>query len=339
MQTFVTGIDWRSVRGSSDEIAYSNNAPTAVIGAGGREQAFGIFFQDFARIGKKLVVAGAVRFDHWRNLRAFSSTQTLSTNQTVTISFPDRTETAVSPNISMLYHLSDKFSFFANASRSFRAPTLNELYRSFRVGNILTLANENLRAERAGNIEAGISFGRKRTYLRGGAFWTGIDRPVANVTLTSTAALITRQRQNVGRTLSRGIEIEAETNLKRLNLSIGYLFADSRVVSFPSNSSLEGLMIPQVARHQFTFQTHYTDRGWTFALQGRASSKQFDDDLNLFRLEPYFQLDLFAEKHIKSGFRVFAGVENVFNSRYTVGLTPVRTVSSRLNIRMGIRWK
>ena len=239
----------------------------------------------------------------------------------------------------MLYHLSDEFSFFANASRSFRAPTLNELYRSFRVGSILTLANENLRAERAGNVEAGISFGRKRTYLRGGAFWTGIDRPVANVTLTSTPALITRQRRNAGRTRSRGIEIEAQTSLKRLNLSFGYLFVDSRVVSFPSNTRLEGLSIPQVARHQFTFQTRYSDRRWTFALQGRASSSQFDDDLNLFRLEPYFQLDLFAEKNIKGGLRVFAGVENVLNSRYSVGLTPIRTVSSPINIRIGIRWK
>lgn len=338
IQTFVAGMELRNVRGASDEIAFSNNAPTAIIGAGGREQAVGIFFQDFAKIGKNLVIAGAMRFDRWRNFRALSSTRTLSTNQTVTTSFPDRTDKAVSPSISILYHASDEFSLFANASRSFRAPTLNELYRSFRVGNILTLANENLRAERAGNVEAGISFGRKRTYLRGGAFWTSIDRPVANVTLTSTPALVTRQRRNAGRTRSRGIEIEAETNLKQLNFSFGYLFADSRVASFPSNSTLEGLSIPQVARHQFTFQTRYTDRGWTFALQGRASSSQFDDDLNLFRLEPYFQLDVFIEKTIKSDFRVFAGVENLFNSRYSVGLTPIRTVSSPLNIRTGLRW-
>lgn len=339
INSLVAGVEGREVRGSSNEIGFFGGLPTSIFGAGGRERTFGIFVHDFVKIGSKLIVAGGLRFDTWENFRALSSTRTLSTGQTVTTVFPDRDEDAISPQISIMYQATEKFAVFVTASRSFRAPTLNELYRGFRVGNVVTQPNENLQAERADNFEGGVSFGRNRTYIRGNFFWTNIRQPIANITLSSTPSLITRQRQNAGRTLSRGFEVEAETSFRTVHLSLGYLFADSRVVEFPSNPILEGLRIPQVPAHQFTFQARF-DRGpWTGALQMRASGEQFDDDLNLFRLEPYLQLDVFGSRRIGENLKVFAAVENVFNSRYSIGKTPIETASSPLNVRIGIRWK
>jgi outer membrane receptor protein involved in Fe transport len=191
-------------------------------------------------------------------------------------------------------------------SRAFRAPTLNELYRSFRVGNVLTLANENLRAERLTGGEAGGRFASndQRFTFRGSFYWNEITRPVANVTLLITPALITRQRQNLGRTRSIGIDLSSELRLTRnWNLSAGYLLADATVLSFPANVTLEGLQLPQVPRHSFTFQTRYSNsRIATIAFQGRASSAQFDDDLNQFRLDPYFTLDAYVARDLNRTF-------------------------------------
>ncbi len=337
-QTVLVGFEAREVRGASDEIGVFNNRATSLLGAGGRERTVGFFVQDFARIARKFVLAASARFDAWRNFAASSQTRTLSNNQTNIVNFSDRNESAFSPQISLLYQASENFSFFALVSKSFRAPTLNELYRGFRVGNVVTNANEHLRAEKADNYEAGASFGAKNIYLRGNFFLTDVSQPISNVTLTVTPNLIVRQRQNVGRTRTRGAEIEAETRLRDFNFSIGYLFADSRFARFPANRSLENLFVPQTARHQLTFQTRYARRNWSFALQGRASGEQFDDDLNTFRLEPYFQLDAFAAKRFGENTQVFIAVENVFNARYSVGKTPVRTVSSPVNLRVGVRW-
>jgi len=339
VQTFVLGFDLRETRGASDEIGLTNNTVTSLSGAGGRERIFAFFFQDFVRLGSKFVLAGSLRYDDWTNARGYSSTRSLANNQRTITNFPDRNETAFSPQLSALYQASENLSFFALASKSFRAPTLNELYRGFRVGSVVTLANENLRAEKATNFELGASFSRKRSYFRGNFFFTEIARPVANVTLSVTPNLITRQRQNAGKTRAAGLEIEAETRIRDFKFSLGYLLSDSRVTSFPANQSLENLLVPQVARHQFTFQTNYSLNKWSFALQGRASSAQFDDDLNTLRLEPYFQLDAFAARKFKENAQVFFGVENVFDSRYSVGKTPVRTVSSPINFRIGLRWK
>ncbi|MBP7475011.1 MAG: TonB-dependent receptor [Pyrinomonadaceae bacterium] len=343
----IGGIDLKNVRGSSDEIAYTNGIPTSLVGPGGRQTTVGAFIQDFVRIGSKLVIAGSLRTDHWSNYDAFNATRVLSTGITTVTSFPDREESSFSPKISALFHLNDRFSLYANASRSFRSPTLNELYRSFRVGNVLTLANENLRAERAKNVEGGISFGEKRTFVRADVFWTEIDAPISNVTLNTTPTLITRQRQNsAGTSRSAGIEIEGETSFRYFSVSAGYLYVDAIVKSDLPGAILVGststsgkLNIPQVPRHQFTFQTTYTRSKWTVAIQGRASSSQFDDDQNLFRLEPYAQIDLYVSREIKEGIKVYAAVENVFSSSYSIGKTPIRTVSSPTNLRIGIRWQ
>ena len=337
-QTLVAGFEARAVRGASDEIGIANLRPTSLLGAGGRERTFGVFAQDFARIGSKLVLSASARYDSWRNYAAASTTRTLLTNQTNVIRFPDRDETAFSPQVSALYQLTKDVSVFALASKSFRAPTLNELYRGFRVGNVVTNANQNLLAERADNYEAGASLLKNKFYLRGNFFAATISNPVSNVTLTTTPNLIVRQRQNVGKITTRGGEIEAETRIKRLRISAGYLFSDARVAEFPANRALENLRVPQTARHQITFQTNYALKSWDFAVQSRASSAQFDDDLNTFRLEPYFQADVFISKRFGENLRVFTGIENIFNSRYSVGKTPLRTVSSPINIRFGVRW-
>jgi outer membrane receptor protein involved in Fe transport len=336
--TVLAGVEGREVRGSSDEIGFANGVATSRLGSGGRERAIAFFAKDLVAIGNRIVVSGGVRYDRWGNSRGLSVTTPLSTGISVVTIFDDRSEDAWSPSAAIQVQATDAFSIRAAASRSFRSPTLNELYRSFRVGNVVTNANADLRAERANNLEAGAAYRFRTSSVRVTAFLTSIDRAVANVTLSSTASLITRQRQNAGETRTAGLEIEASFGYKALDISLGYLFADSRIISFPANSLLVDKLIPQVPRHQFTFQGLYPFRSWTFSLQGRAAGAQFDDDLNQFRLEPYFQLDAFVSRRFGEKLSIFAAVENAFNVRYSTGRTPIRTVSSPISVRAGARW-
>lgn len=340
-QTLIAGLEAREVRGNSDEIVFAAGRPSSLVGAGGRERALGLFFEDIARLTKSIFVTIGARVDRWRNYDALSVTRPLLTALANINTFPDRDETAFSPHLSVLYKPAENLSLYASMSRAFRQPTLNELYRSFRVGDVLTLSNENLRAERLTGGETGIrvnSFNQKLN-LRAAFFWTEMTRPVANVTLTVAPGLITRQRQNLGRTRSRGVEIEGEAHVtNRLTISGGYLLADATVLSFPANRALEGLLIPQVARHQLTFQARYVNPSLiTFGFQGRAHGAQFDDDQNRFRLEKYFTLDALASRRITRHLEGFAAFENIFNQRYSVGLTPVRTVGAPRLMRFGIR--
>jgi len=341
-QTLVAGLDGREVRGASDELVFVAGRLTSGIGAGGRERTLGVFGQDMIRITPRWFATLGGRFDRWRNYDALSSSRPLATPGPVTVTeFADRTETAFSPRLSLLHKLTETVSIFASGYRAFRAPTLNELYRSFRVGNVLTLSNERLRAERLTGGEAGASFSALagKLAVRSAFFWSEITRPIANITLAVTPALITRQRQNLGRTRSRGVEFEADARITRtVTLSGGYQFADATVLQFPANTSLEGLLIPQTPRHQLTFQARYSNPSRvTIAIQGRAVGEQFDDDQNLLGLDRFFTLDLFASRALGRNLEAFAAFENLFDQRYAIGRTPVKTIGPPLLARVGIR--
>ncbi|HEX8284041.1 MAG TPA: TonB-dependent receptor [Pyrinomonadaceae bacterium] len=339
----VTGFEASEARGASDELVYVAGRPSSLVGAGGRARTVGFYARDALRLTDRLVVTPGLRFDRWRNYRAQQTTRALTGARAVTtVGFDERTETAFSPQLAAVFKVSDALSLNATFARAFRAPTLNELYRSFRVGNVVTLADENLRAERLTSGEAGLIYTNTRRGLvaRAGLFRADVTRPVANVTLSVTPALITRTRRNLGRTRTVGFEAEFEKRLGNgWTASAGYLFADARVESFPADAALEGRRLPQVARHQLGFQLRYVPRGRgvSFGLQARASGAQFDDDQNQLRLGRYFTLDAFVSRRLARGVEAFAAAENLTGQRYEVGRTPVLTLGPPAFVRVGLR--
>ncbi|MEP6925399.1 MAG: TonB-dependent receptor [Pyrinomonadaceae bacterium] len=341
-QVLSSSFDIKSVSGFSDETIFSNNRAVSIVGAGGRQISFGVFAQDFWRVNSKLTLNFGGRFDFWRNANALSTTRNLTGNQSANvIIFPEKREKAFSPQISALYQINSKLGASVSFNKSFRAPTLNELYRAFRVGNVLTLANENLRAERATNFEGGLryAFWDNKLNLRGTAFTTKVSNPVVSVTVSQTPNLITRQRQSLGSTRSSGLELDLEANLRRdWSVSAGYLLVDARVKSFPANAQLIDNFLPQVARQQFTFQTFYRPEKYSVGLQGRIMGAQFDDDQNQFRLRPFFTLDTFASRRLLKNLEIFAAGENIFNKRYDIALTPTLNIGAPRSVRIGLRF-
>jgi len=86
-------------------------------------------------------------------------------------------------------------------------------------------------------------------------FWSDIVDPVQNVTLSQTSSLITREKENLGRIRSRGVEIDGVVHVNRdIQISAGYEFTAATVVSYPSPPlvSLVGLEVAQVPRNVFT---------------------------------------------------------------------------------------
>ena len=348
-QTLIGGVDSVEVMGASNERLFSGTPPTqfATNIAGGRQRATGIFGEDVLRLKNVWTIIAGVRWDDWRNFSGstfrFPATPGPTTGQT----FPDRNETSFSPRLSVLRALGSNVSVSLSGYRAFRAPTLNELYRSFRQGTSLTNANPALRAERLTGAEAGVrvtGFAR-RTEMRATVFWNDIVNPVTNVTLSVTPpppappTLITRQRQNLGRTRSVGFELDGTAHLTtNIDFSAGYQYTHATVVQ--STPALVGLNIPQVPRHQLTWEARYWDpRRLLFSLNGRYASSQYDDDLNTLFLDRYYVLGLFAGRQLRAGLTGYVAVENFTNQRYPVAIvTPISNVGPPILARVGIRY-
>ena len=335
----VGGADVRNVSGFSNELVLVSSLPNSQVSAGGHQLSSGIFLQDDIQIHRRLLLTVGTRYDNWNNYEAQSQTKPLvrTVKPDFTV-FPDQSEHAFSPRAALLFKATDHVSLNVSAYRNFRAPTLNELYRAFRLGNVLTLANSQLQSERLQGVDSGVNVFLKRTRLYATVFHMEVSNPVSNVTLSSTPQLITRQRQNLGQTRSQGLEAGSEWHFNRIEIGAGYQFVDATVASFPANRLLEALELPQVAAHQFTFHTSYImPQGWTFSVQGRASSRQFDDDLNQFPLDAFFQLDSYVSHRLHNGAEIFAAIENLANSRVVIARTPLVNLGPPIFVRAGIR--
>ncbi len=350
--TVTAGIEGRDVQGHSAETTFNAAGPTADVDSGGRQRILGFFGQDTLHFARNWSVTFGGRVDSWLNSRGYMNRRPLPAGNPTAVAFAPRTENAFSPRISVLRNFKHNISASASVYQAFRPPTLNELYRNFRVGNVATDANSTLRAETLTGGEAGISLRewRERLTLRGDFFWSEIGNPVANVPISYSPAscatnpavctLITQQRQNLGVTRARGAEIDAELRLpKRLQISAGYIFTDSTVLSFPAQPALQGLEVPQIPKNGVTAQFSYVAESWTAGVQARFTGNQFDDAPNLLPLGRAFTVDAELSHRLSVAHAsVFAAAQNLFDDRYTIARTPITSIGPPVLARAGLRF-
>ncbi len=354
-QTLVAGYDEHDEIGVSHEIFFSGGLNSFDKSSGGRQRTLGIFGEDLIQITPRWLFTVSARYDHWRNYDASALCDPVNSPCTAPNTFfADRSNDAFSPRMTLLYQINSNIAWTAAVYRAFRAPTLNELYRSFRQGNVVTESNAQLRAEHLTGGDTGITvYGfNRRLELQGTFFFNEVINPVANVTCqpppdndplcpAPVMNTIFRVRENLGRTRAPGFSFDAVAHITRdLQLSTGYQFVDSKVSSFPSETSLVGLWVAQVPHNAFTFQARYSNpRIILLSVDGRLMGKQFDDDQNQFPLGSFFVLDVMAARSVGKGVEFFAAAENLLNAHYSTAATPVPQLGLPITARFGMRFQ
>jgi outer membrane receptor protein involved in Fe transport len=293
------------------------------------------------RLAPRVMVSLSARYDRWSRVRALSVTTPLGRPATSTIvNFPDHDESSFNPRLAIVVEAAPRLQLSAAGYRSFRGPTLNELYRGFRVGDTVTQANADLRAERLHGGELGARWRGGALTLSGTGYWTETRDPVANVTLSATPRLITRQRQNLGRTRARGLELEAQARLgRRFLLAGGYALTDGYVASFPAGPEIEGNLLPQLPRHQGSLRAAFEGRRLTLGALARFVGRQFEDDRNELPLGSFAVVDLTAAHRLGHAAEAFVAAENILDERYAVGRTPISTIGPPRLVRAGLRFR
>jgi len=242
--------------------------------------------------------------------------------------------------------VSDQVRVWGDYSMGFRAPTLNELYRSFSVGAVRTFANAQLGPERLKGGELGVSVAPMPDVVFRATFYDNrVKEPVANVTIGTNQL----QRQNLGRTRIRGLQTDAEINVGPfVRVSAGYLFNDAKVREFVANPVLVGLYLAQVPKHRGSVQVAYANpKFFNAAISVQGYGRQFEDDLNVRQVPgestpglPGYQIvDLTASRSIGPNVEFFFGIQNVTDEEYIAFTQPTTTGSPRLfNGGVRVRW-
>lgn len=239
------GADVYRVQG----VATDHLVPTGLRVGGGTQLQHGIYGQADATFGPLRLFAGL------RHSFAGQGSQFLSPNGGLVIG-------------------NKRWRARGSVYRSFRAPTLNELYREFKAGNTTTQANPALLPETLWGAEAGFDFTGETATFRVTAYRNALRGLITNVTLSSTPGAIVRQRANAAAALSRGVEAEFRQRLRNFTGEVKYLYVESRYVT--------GFRVAQIPKHQGTAQLTYQREGTLASFGLRSYTYQFDDDLNVF---------------------------------------------------------
>ncbi|MBL8648954.1 MAG: TonB-dependent receptor [Sphingopyxis sp.] len=306
------GADWRRTTGRTEEDFFFNGTtPGRHRIAGGSSDTVGAFAEwtsGGAADGFLWTLSG--RVDRWWLGEGYRLERNIGGTMITNLHFAARQGWEGSGRAGLRW-TSDGFSLRAAAYRGWRLPTLNELYRPFRVGAEVTTANEMLEPERLWGGETGADWTRGGTKLSITLFANHLSNAIANVTLAPNL----NQRRNLDAIDSKGVEFSAEQIVGPATLRATWAFTDAEVNAAGTAANLDGRKPAQIAKHGASLSLRDNGGGpfGGFATL-RYVGKQNEDDLGLLVLDDALTLDAGLSWRVSRGISVEARGENLFDA-------------------------
>lgn len=333
------GGDFSLVDGTTRELAsFSAGSPRIRREAGGQNHDIGMFAAADWRAGDALLLSVGLRGDATmrRDGRLVETDLTAAPLAVPATFADDRDDFYLSGRIGASLEIDEGFIARTAAYRSFRQPTLNELYRPYRVGADGIAANPFLNPERLTGGEIGIDWqsedGRAEAALT--AFYVKLDDAITNVTLATspgggipcagvgTVFGACQQRQNVDAIRSKGIEFDASYNHRRFDARISLALTDAEMRASGAAAALDGMRPAQLPKAAASFSL-----GWkateALTLNGTVQwqAARFEDDLETQRLDGFTRVDLGGDYRLGNGLSIGVVAENVFDKRIETGVS------------------
>lgn len=323
------GGEWRRTTGETRELyTFVAGDATRMRRAGGASDTFGAFAEASWQPSPDLLLTGGGRIDRWTLTEGRLRETVLATGAPLaTTDFADRSGWEGTGRLGFAWDAASLLMVRGAGYLGWRLPTLNELYRPFRVGADATAANAALSPERLQGVELGLDYEIFTLQFGATVFWNRLDNAIANVTLARgpgtfpgvgfvSAAGSFNQRQNLDAVEAKGIEVEARADIGDFNLAAAYSYVDAKVNAGPGQAAIDGLRPAQVPRHFATGSIGWFPQGNDSGinLTARYVGSQFEDDRGLLSLDEALTLDARAAVRINRNLLVELRGENLFDT-------------------------
>ena len=301
--TMTYGAEWTTTNmrgtrfGGGGDNKYSETfAGITKAGSEKDVDTYAAYLQDEWKITDKWLLIPAVRFDHHN---AFGS--------------------HTSPKIGTTYSFSDNSRFKVNYGKSFRAPTVYELYSTMdkRMGmmNVQVLGNPDLKPEKATNFDIGFEAEQGKWSGKLGYYHNEIDNLIDSDMfyqghVPGVGMAVKSKYYNVGEAEISGAEAEVGYNFNdNWNVKATYNYLDAKDKT--TNARLNNR-----ARQNGVVQLSYTDNA-ELPFTATLWSKWYVDylykvskNVNTYTFNTF---NFVADKQITKNLHVYAGVDNIFD--------------------------
>lgn len=331
----LAGLDGRWVQGETRErFRYVENTFLNRRVAGGQQYLLGGFAEQTWQLSPRLTLTLNGRLDYWQLSDGRREEQVIASGASLRDeSFDDRDGVVGNGRAGLVWEAVRGVELRLAGYTGYRVPTLNELYRPFRVRNDLTDANPALEPEQLLGAEAGVAWKPVEAFqLSATGFLNRLNDAVGNVTVFQGPGLapdgtnlpdggVYRQRQNVEAVTSLGVELEARWQVAPwLRLAAAYQWTDTELHA--EQPELDGKTLAQSPAHVVTGSVLWEPHAkWQGLLQARYVSGQYEDDLNSLELAPYAVWDAAVSYAVTEECQVSVMVENLFDRTIETGKT------------------
>lgn len=333
------GMDLRAVDGRTQELfAYVAGVPTRRREAGGATRTVGAFADLSIERGPLTLTAGG-RVDRWRIVDGFLRETPLAAGAPLTdLRFDNRTGTEWTGRAGVAFAVAPPLTLRAAGYRGWRLPTLNELYRPFRVGADATAANAMLTPERLNGADAGVTLRPGAGFtVDAGYFRNRLNNAIANVALGAGpgtfpgvgfvgAGGVYRVRQNLDAIRSRGVEVDARWRSGAVFADASWSRIAARVRASGMAVALDGLRPAQTPRTFASATVGWREAGRAISATLRHTGAQFDDDQNSRRLRAATTLDGYLALPLTKALSLELRGENLFDARVEAGISGAAVV-------------
>ncbi len=351
------GADIRGASGEDQEL-FKYVAPnfTQRRIAGGRTLVAGAYVEGTWAPGDWLITGGG-RIDGWWTMDGHRTETLISTGATTFQSNPpDRSGAVPTGRIGVKRELGGGVYFRSAAYAGFRAPTLNELYRPFRVGNNVTEANSALTPERLYGVEGGFGGLNGRVTWEATGFYNRLKNAVTNVTIGTgpgtfpqfpgagfiPAGGILTERQNAGTINASGVEADAAFHISEaLKFRAAADYTHARVDGGSVAPQLTGKMPAQAPAFTATGGVELqATRRLNVRADLRYESSRWDDDLNTVHLGPATRVDAHAGWTFAPGGEFYVEATNLLNAQIpTANTSGVVAYDEPRVVRIGVSFR
>jgi outer membrane receptor protein involved in Fe transport len=328
------GADFHEISGDDRAKYY---APSGVLAAapitGGGDQ---LFLAGFAQVQVRpiapLEIMGSLRYQYYSSLNGIDT-------------FPpgfgtiaDRSYYRATPRVDARYRLDDSFALRGAYYQSFRAPTLDQLYRTYADTTAgIYEGNPYLQPETLEGEEVGIDFTRPGLRTQFTLYNSTIDNLITQRNLvpseypdilgvtcgydSATFTYLTCTRNiNAASAVARGFEAEVSWDIGQgFSTELTYTYADSHYTANRANPASVGERLEGVPTHNAGASlTWLAPAGWQLTAVLRYLSKSYGDAVPAdgLILNGHFVTDVSASVPLSARLQAFMQVQNLFASRY-----------------------
>jgi outer membrane receptor protein involved in Fe transport len=304
------GADTRDDSGESRELFHFDGITfEGFRRSGGREVVGGLYGEAAMDTSQWLLTLGA-REDYWATSQGHLVELTRATGAITNLQdYAGRDGFVPSARGGIRRNFDDGEYLRIAGYAGFRVPSLNELYRPFRVGNVVTNANAGLRPEKLYGAEIGYGGAWESLQWDATAFWNQLHNAIANVTIAEN----TQQRQNAGDVQAFGLEGQVRDAIRDdLSVWSAISYTDAQFVS----GQLDGLRPAQAPRTVITGgATWRALDALILEAQLHWEGLRFENDINTLRLGSAFVLDLRATYDVTEHLAAYLQVTNVADAK------------------------